>query len=79
MALKFHNVDFETAFYWYLEAAKLGHAMAQFYVGQYIDDGYVKNKGGFKEAKKWFNLSAEQGYLPAKRKLNLLCRIVGWW
>lgn len=56
--------DFETAFHKALIAAKLGHGQAQFKVGHYYHKGIGVEKNA-KEARKWYELSRQQGNLEA--------------
>ena len=54
----------ETAFSWYLRAAKLGHCESQYNVGVcYHNKCGVKRDSG--EGDRWLRLSADQGYPPA--------------
>lgn len=58
---------------WLLLAAKQGDAEAQYYLGYYyeLSDGLSQFTNYLpKEALKWYQLSADKGYIPAKKRLE---------
>jgi TPR repeat protein len=61
------------AFYWYTQAAKQGHAKAQYEVGHaYIVGGFMCCKANKRKARDWLTKAAEQGNEDAKKRLATL-------
>jgi TPR repeat protein len=58
------------AIYWYQEAAKNGHPVAQYNLGVLYNDGRGVERN-FSEAVKWFSESATQGNSDAQYNLGL--------
>jgi TPR repeat protein len=57
---------------WLTRSARGGNAQAQFNLGVFYRDGRRGLSKNPAEAKKWLELSAAQGYAPAKSELSTL-------
>lgn len=72
----FERGEYSRAFPSLLALAEDGHAAAQCIVGNYFDlglDGRVDRE----EARRWYTLSADQGYGVALNNLGTLARLEG--
>jgi uncharacterized protein len=58
----------ETARFWQ-QAATAGHARAQYLIGRCYENGEVFGGSDTEKAYYWYQLSAAQGWAPAKEKL----------
>ncbi len=63
--------DLERSFYWYLRAAKLNYAPAQYHVGVYLAEG-LGTPVELDKALEWLQKSASNGYQRASEKLQEL-------
>lgn len=70
--------NYKLAFDWYLEAAKQGHAGAQYHVAEAYRDGYVEGvPQNYYLAAEWYRDAAEQGHDGAQMQLGT-CYALGW-
>jgi TPR repeat protein len=61
--------DLSEALKWYRKAAKQGHDMAQYYLGQFYEMGFGVAKSKVK-ATRWYRKSAKQKFRRAEEKLQ---------
>jgi TPR repeat protein len=70
--------DFQTAYREFLPLAQQGDAIAQFHIGDFYHRGVAVSIDGA-EARRWFRLSADQGYARAQYALAfMLFQGIGW-
>ena len=60
--------DYETAVYWYRQAAEQGHTEAQYRLGYWYENGFNVSQD-YQEALKWYQKAAAQGDEKAKSHL----------
>ncbi len=65
--------DYETAYQLILPLAKKGLSKAQYSLGVMYEKGKGINKDSDK-AQKWFQFAADQGFVRAQKKLNLISK-----
>jgi len=70
-AAAYERGDYKTAHREFLKAAKLGHANAQFILGEMYANGEGVPKDDV-EAMRWYRKAAEQGYVTAQFYLGLM-------
>ena len=63
--------DYEAAFGLWMPLAETGNPSAQVFIGIMYNQGHALEQDN-NEAKKWYSLASEQGYIPAKWRLAML-------
>lgn len=62
--------DWSGAFQWWVKAARMGHAEAQFWVSAALEKGKRGVKMDEKQAGHWLEEAAQRGYVPAQMALG---------